>query len=158
MKRFAIALTFACLAISVQAADTMPAPAPQDSAFDLRMAAGRAAIKSKNHAQAITAFSDAVKLEPRNADAHTMLAYSYRVQATPNLLKSFEHYDIALSINPQHKGANEYAGQAHLMDNNVAKARQHLVALEKICGKQCPEYKNLDTAITFNRPNNTYGY
>jgi cytochrome c-type biogenesis protein CcmH/NrfG len=122
------------------------------------MEAGRAAVKSKNYPQAVAAFNEAVKLEPRNADAHTMLGYSYRVQATPNLPKSFEHYAIALKINPMHKGANEYVGQAHMMDKNPTMARQHLLALEKICGKQCPEYKNLDNAINQNRPNNSYGY
>lgn len=143
------------------AADSSPAPAeaaPQVSAFERSMAAGRLAIKNKTFAQAISAFSEAAKQEPRNADAHTMLAYSYRVQSTPNLAKSFEHYDIALKINPQHRGANEYVGQAYLMDKNVAMARKHLAALEAICGKQCPEYKNLDAALSQNRPNNSYGY
>lgn len=148
-------------AVSAHAADSTPAPAytePVLSAFELSMVKGRAAVKNKNYPQAVTAFADAVKQEPRNADAHTMLAYSYRVQATPNLPKSFEHYDIALKINPLHKGANEYVGQAHVMDKNLSKAREHLAALEKICGKQCPEYKNLDGAINSNRPNNSYGY
>jgi cytochrome c-type biogenesis protein CcmH/NrfG len=149
------------VAIPTYAADTTPTPiyaAPQASAFDQSMAQGRAAIKNKNYVQAVVAFNSAVTLESSNADAHTMLAYSYRVQATPNLTKSFEHYDIALKLNPQHKGANEYVGQAYLMDKNMPMARQHLAALEKICGKQCPEYKNLESAITLNRSNNSYGY
>ncbi len=161
MKTLTTALFFSLVglsATSIAADDPAPVYAAKESDFDKRMAAGRAAVKSKSSSQAIAAFSDAVKLEPRNADAHTMLAYSYRVQATPNLAKSFEHYDIALKLDPLHKGANEYVGQAHLRDNNVAKARQHLAALEKICGKQCLEYKNLEAAITSNRPNNNYGY
>jgi Flp pilus assembly protein TadD len=158
------AILFTCTIHSSQAADSVSSPVYAEpavskaSAFDQSMAQGRAAIKDKNYSLAVTAFNGAVNLDASSADAHTMLAYSYRVQATPNLAKSFEHYAIALKLNPQHKGANEYVGQAYLMDKNIPMARQHLAALEKICGKQCPEYKNLENAITQNRSNNSYGY
>jgi tetratricopeptide (TPR) repeat protein len=129
------------------AADTTPAPEPQESAFDKRMAAGRAAVKSENWQQSITAFSDAVKLDSKSADAHNMLGYSYRKQATPDLPKAFEYYGIALKLDPKHRGANEYIGKAYLLNKQPDMANKHLADLEAICGKSCDEYKDLAKAI-----------
>jgi len=77
-----------------------------------------------------------------------LLAYSYRKQARPDLPKAFEHYNIALKLDPKHRGAHEYIGEAYLMDKKPAEAEQHLAELEKICGnKTCEEYADLARAI-----------
>ncbi|MFY8042684.1 MAG: hypothetical protein ACOVOD_07130, partial [Rhodoferax sp.] len=77
-----------------------------------------------------------------------LLAYSYRKQDKPDLPKAFEHYKIALQLNPKHKGAHEYIGEAYLMDRQPILAEQHLAELEKICGnRQCEEYQDLAQAI-----------
>ena len=47
---------------------------------------------------------------------HQRLAFSYRKQAQPDLVKAFEHYNIALKINSSHRGDHEYIGEAYLMD------------------------------------------
>ena len=86
--------------------------------------------------------------QPGNADAHNLLAYSYRKQATPDLPKAFEHYNTALKLNPSHKGAHEYIGEAYLMDGKPAKAEERLARLKVICGNAaCEEYDNLAKAI-----------
>ena len=93
--------------------------------------------------------------EPGNADAHNLLAYAYRKQERPDLTRAFEHYKIALQLNPQHKGAHEYIGEAYLMDRKPERAEQHLVALERICGnRQCEEYVDLEQALTAYRKAN----
>jgi tetratricopeptide (TPR) repeat protein len=61
--------------------------------------------------------------------------------------EAFRNYKIALQMEPNHRGAHEYVGEAYLMTNNPAMAEQHLAALERICGKNCEEYKDLEREI-----------
>ena len=110
----------------VWAADTTPEPTPVAAPKVDRMVTGRAAIKAADWKKAISELNVAVKEQPRNADAHNLLAYSFRKQATPDLPKAFEHYTTALKLNPNHKGAHEYIGEAYLMDGKPAKAEEHL--------------------------------
>ncbi|MES2942477.1 MAG: tetratricopeptide repeat protein [Pseudomonadota bacterium] len=141
--------TAALTGFTAQAADVFPAPAPVLApAKTDHMAAARAAIKAKDWKKSVAELTTAVKDQPNNADAHNLLAYSYRKQATPDLPKAFEHYEIALRINPKHKGAHEYIGEAYLMDKKPAKAEEHLAQLKTICGNTtCEEYEDLAKAI-----------
>jgi len=85
------------------------------------------------------------KAEPTNADAQNLLGYAYRNQGKYDL--AFRHYGEALKIDPKHRGANEYIGEAYVLTGNKAKAQEHLAALERICGKSCEEYQDLAKAI-----------
>ncbi len=135
------------------AADSMPtADAPTASE---RMSTARAAIKSKDWKKAIAELNVAVKEDPKSADAHNLYAYANRKQAQPNLPKAFEHYKIALQLDPKHKGAHEYIGEAYLMDKKPAEAEKHLASLEKICGnKTCEEYADLAKSLAEYRVKN----
>ncbi len=113
-----------------------------------QLVAARAAIAAKDWSRAIAELNAAVKLEPRNADAHNLLGYSHRKQARPDLARAFEHYKLALQIDPGHRGAHEYIGEAYLMDHRPAEARRHLAELARLCGNQtCEEYVDLAEAI-----------
>lgn len=113
-----------------------------------RLAAARKAIDARDWTAATRELSAAAREEPQNADVHNLLGYSYRKRATPDITKAFEHYYTALRIDPKHKGAHEYIGQAYLMDKRPAQAEQHLAELEKICGgNACGEYQDLAKAI-----------
>jgi Tfp pilus assembly protein PilF len=130
---------------AVFAADTPSAPA---SAAPDRMVTARAAIAAKDWQKAIVQLTAIVKAEPKNADAHNLLAYSNRKQAQPNLAKAFEHYKIALQLDPTHKGAHEYIGEAYLMDKKPEEAEKHLATLEKLCGNtSCEEYADLAKSL-----------
>ena len=59
----------------------------------------------------------------------------------------FFHYQQALRIDPQHRGAHEYMGEAYLMVDNPAKAKEHLAALDKLCFFPCEEFSDLKKAI-----------
>ena len=84
----------------------------------------------------------------RNADLHNLLGYVHRKQARPDLDKSFEHYRLALEINPSHRGAHEYIGEAYLMRKQPAQAREHLETLKRLCGGvACEEYQDLAKAL-----------
>ena len=61
--------------------------------------------------------------------------------------RAFEHYERALQLNPRHRGAHEYLGEAYLLVNDLPKAEVHLAALEKICLIPCEEYDDLKKAI-----------
>jgi tetratricopeptide (TPR) repeat protein len=147
--------TFCCVAgvlfalPGAWAADTTPDPTPVVTAPKIdRMASGRAAIKAADWKKAISELSVAVKEQPGNADAYNLLAYSFRKQATPDLPKAFENYNNALKLNPNHKGAHEYIGEAYLMDGKPAKAEEHLARLKTICGgSACEEYDDLAKSL-----------
>ena len=64
---------------------------------------------------------------------------------------AFKHYQRALQLNPRHRGAHEYIGEAYLMVNDLAKAEEHLAALEKICLIPCDEYEDLKKGIAEHR-------
>jgi hypothetical protein len=43
---------------------------------------------------------------------------------------------------------SDYLGEAHLAKGDLAKAKEHLAALEQICLITCDEYDDLKRAIT----------
>ncbi len=134
------------MAFSVQAADT-GGSASQPTAAE-RLETARQAIAAKDWKRSLAELNLAARDEPRNAEVHNLLGYSYRKQAQPNLTKAFEHYQTALRLNPKHKGAHEYIGEAYLMDKKPAEAQRHLAELEKLCGnKTCEEYADLSKAL-----------
>lgn len=106
---------------------------------------GADAIKAKDWDRAVYHLAIVVKNEPANADAQNLLGYAYRNQKKFDL--AFVHYNQALKLDPSHRGAHEYAGEAYLLTGNKAKAQEHLAALERICGKGCEEYQDLARAI-----------
>jgi Flp pilus assembly protein TadD len=141
----AVFLTAALAWPGVQAADT---PSNFGPTVSERLTTARAAIAAKDWSRALSELNTAVRDEPRNAEVHNLLGYSHRKQAKPNLLKAFEHYKQALQIDPKHKGAHEYIGEAYLMNMQPIEAEKHLAALAQICGNQtCEEYVDLAQAI-----------
>lgn len=133
-----------CAGLS-QAADV---PVMNVPTVNQRMKTARDAIAKSDWRSAKYETEKVIADEPGNADAHNLLAYAYRKQGQPDLARAFEHYKIALRLNPQHKGAHEYIGEAYLMDHKPEMAEHHLVALEKICGnRECEEYLDLAQAL-----------
>ncbi len=146
----ALALAVAAATGPAGAADTFSTPTTSE-----RLAAARKAIEAKDWSRARFELSAALRDDPRNADAHNLMGYSYRKGASPDLPKAFEHYNTALKLNPNHRGAHEYIGEAYLMDKKPAEAEKHLAALEKICGnKTCEEYEDLAKSIAAYRAAN----
>ena len=96
-------------------------------------------------AQAI--LRDGLASDPNNAEYHNMYAYNLRKGPNPDMSLVFKHYNEALRIEPRHKGANEYLGEAYLMVNNVAKAKEQLGVLDRVCLLGCKEYTELKKSI-----------
>ena len=109
--------------------------------------AGRKAIEAKDFKSAVGNLTKAVQENPNDADAHTMLGYSYRKLGTFD--KSMEHYQKALKIDSTHRSTYEYLGELYLDMKQPANAEKQLQALKKACplfGK-CGEYDDLKLAI-----------
>ena len=122
-------------------------PAPKSANENPNTAAGRKAIEAKDYQAAVGHLTKAVQEEPNNADAQSMLGYSYRKLGTFD--KSMDHYQQALKIDGNHRSAHEYLGELYLDMNQPANAEKQLQTLKKACpffGK-CEEYEDLKEAI-----------
>ena len=123
---------------------TAPVP-PAATPADPDYTAGVRAIKADRFAEAIPLLQRVVGRDPRNADAFNWLAYATRRKGDP--AASLPLYEKALAINPKHRGAHEYIGEAYLMLGNVAKAKEHLARLDSLCFLPCSEYRDLKKAV-----------
>jgi Flp pilus assembly protein TadD len=121
-----------------------PSPAPSRPE-DPDVAAGRQAVEAKNWQAAIEAFGKVVAKEPGKASGYNMLAYSYRKSG--NLDLAFKNYNEALRLDPKHRPAHEYIGEAYLMIGNLQKAEEHLKVLDQLCLFGCEEYTDLKKAV-----------
>lgn len=146
MRIRALALAVLCATSAHAAGDpggsSVPA-APKDPV--LERVGEATARKDWSAAQAI--LKDAVAREPKNADYHNLYAYSVRKGPNPDMSLVFRHYNQALALDPKHRGAHEYIGEAYLMVNNVGKAKEHLAQLDKLCFFSCRENADLKNAI-----------
>lgn len=116
-----------------------------EAALDPDYAGGRKAIESRDWAGAIRLLSSAALRDTHNADIQNYLAYTYRNLG--DMALAFRHYNRALELNPRHRGAHEYLGEAYLMIGNLDKAVEHLALLGKICLIPCEEYGMLERKI-----------
>jgi Tfp pilus assembly protein PilF len=107
--------------------------------------AGQKAVKAKDYESALVYLSKALEKDPNSADTHNLLGYSYRKLG--NTEQAFEHYRMALNINPKHRGANEYLGELYLETDQLPKAEERLAVLDKACPWGCEEYDDLKEAI-----------
>ncbi len=126
--------------------DPKPKPEP-DKPKDAALEQARAAIAKQDWAGAQGVLREAVQRNPQDADYHNLYAYAMRKGASPSMDLVFRHYNEALRLNPKHRGAHEYIGEAYLMSGNVAKAKEHLVQLDKLCTFGCEEFTKLKKEI-----------
>ena len=123
-----------------------PDPAPQMPA-DPVIEKARAAIEKRQWKEAQDIVRESLARNPANADYHNLYAYSIRMGANPAMDLVFRHYNEALRLDPGHRAAHEYLGEAYLMVGNPAKAKEHLQALDRLCFFACQEYSMLKKAI-----------
>jgi Tfp pilus assembly protein PilF len=131
-------------AVSAFAADPPSSAGPSG---DPDLATARARIEAGDWVGAAEVMQKGIARDPGNADYHNLLAYAIRKGTNPDMDRVFKHYTEALRLDPKHRGAHEYIGEAYLMVGNVAKAKEHLAALDKLCFFSCGEYRDLKRAI-----------
>ncbi|MBL8351522.1 MAG: tetratricopeptide repeat protein [Burkholderiaceae bacterium] len=127
------------LAANAWAAD-LGAPAANDP-----LAAARTQIAQKRWPEAIAELKrvDATA----SADWHNLMGYSLRKSQPPDYAAAERHYDEALRIAPQHRGALEYSGELYLLTGRLDRAEGRLAALDKACFLPCEEYTDLKKAV-----------
>jgi tetratricopeptide (TPR) repeat protein len=129
---------------SLAVADPSPA-SPPAKAEDPDYAPAVKAIKAEKFAQAIPLLQNVVAREAGNADAYNWLAYAIRKNGDPRA--SIPIYEKALALDPKHRGAHEYIGEAYLALDNLPKAKEHLARLDSLCFLPCGEYRDLKKAV-----------
>src|SRR5258705_2019124 len=137
-------LRIAAIALTLTASAALAesnAPIPEIG-NDSNFIAAKKAIEAKEWDKALYRLKY-VKAE--DAEVYNLTGYASRKLGKMD--DAFRNYKIALQMNPNHRGAHEYVGEAYLITNNPAMAEEHLAALEKICGKNCEEYKDLAREI-----------
>jgi Tfp pilus assembly protein PilF len=147
----AVTLILGLVVLQTLAFADLPEAKPENP----NIAVGRKAIEAKDFKSAAKQLVKAVKENPSDADAHTMLAYSYRKLGRFD--KSMAHYKRALSIDPNHRSAREYLGELYLEMNQPLNAQKQLQALKKACPSlgKCTEYDDLTETISRYKKNNS---
>jgi len=74
-------------------------------------------------------------------DIVTYQGYTQRKLGNYDVAKSY--YAMALAVDPNHKGANEYLGELYVETGELDKAKTQLAKLEKICSFGCIEENEL---------------
>lgn len=110
---------------------------------DLKTAQSHA--DSGNYDDAIKTLQAILENDSNNADAWNLLGYSYR--KNDNLDHAWDAYERALTIEPNHLGANEYIGELYLRQGNVEQAQAQLEKLKILCPDGCTELDTLQNAI-----------
>jgi len=141
----ALMLTVATTWVPLLASANMGSDESSESQ-DPNWVAAKKAVEAQDWKQATQLLSKAALTDPNNADIQNWLGYAQRKQG--NLNAAFTAYNQALKLNPNHKGAHEYIGEAYLMAGDVAKAEKHLAELQRLCSPiPCEELKDLQRAI-----------
>ena len=146
MKSLLAAITLIMLVLT-QTRTFADLPEPKAGPQNPNMEAGRKAIDAKDYKAAVGHLTKAVQELPNDADAHNMLGYSYR--KTGSFDKSMEHYQRALKLDSNNRGAHEYLGELYLDLNQPDNAEKQLAALKKACPffGTCEEFEDLKKAI-----------
>ena len=123
------------------------ADASDASSADPAIVSAKAAIAKKDWVAAQAGLKQALAANPTNADYHNLYAYSMRKGGNADMALVFQHYEEALRLDPKHRAAHEYSGEAYLAVNDLPKAKLHLAALDKLCFFGCEEYTDLKKAV-----------
>ncbi|MCG8419107.1 MAG: tetratricopeptide repeat protein [Proteobacteria bacterium] len=102
-------------------------------------------IEAEQYQKAIDELSEALSERPDDADLLNLYAFSQRKLKRYD--EALEHYQKALAIDPDHRGANEYLGELYLQLGDVDKARERLAVLDDECFWGCKEFDKLERAI-----------
>ena len=154
---------FLCLSLSVPAAQAVytpepesapsgastPSPAPMPSAesksVESELSRISAMVYKKDFRNARAQLILVDREFPNNADVNNLLGYTSR--KLKQYAASASYYTKALRIDPEHLDALEYQGELFVTTKKMNMAKRNLVKLEKLCGVDCSQYKDLKKAI-----------
>jgi len=102
------------------------------------------AISQINQGKYQEAFNDlsiATAIAGPHPDITTYMGFTQRKLGNYETAKSF--YAMALEVDPNHKGANEYLGELYVETGELDLAKVQLAKLEEICSFGCVEEEEL---------------
>ena len=102
-------------------------------------------IEGARYQEAIFLLEGVVSEDLDNADAFNWLGYATRQLGRFD--EAVDYYQQALDIDPEHRGALEYLGEAYLAMDDLAAAEAMLVRLDDACWFSCDEFDQLEQAI-----------
>ena len=109
------------------------------------LTAVRAKIKAKDFKAAILDLNVMIEQGVQHADVYNLLGFSLRKSG--DLKTAYTFYKKALDFDPEHKGALEYLGELYVQTGELAKARENVVLLQKLCPQGCEELEDLQKAL-----------
>lgn len=109
------------------------------------LAQGEAALTAGNYIAADDALETALVVDPRNRAAFNTMA---KVAIKQKLFgQAIRLTNRALALEPTDRDAVAIQGEAMVELGAVARARDNLVKLQKLCGGACPQVASLSAAI-----------
>jgi tetratricopeptide (TPR) repeat protein len=87
---------------------------------------------AKRFPEAQAKFEQAVRENPRFAEAHNNLGYTLRKQGAAHFQKSLEHYNTAIALKPNLAEAYMYRGILYTEMGRKSDAQADLAALQKM--------------------------
>jgi tetratricopeptide (TPR) repeat protein len=104
----------------------------------------RAKIKAKDYPAALSELRDMAE-DTQQADVYNLLGFTLR--KTGDFKTSLTYYAKALELQPDHKAAHEYLGELYVETGDMAKAKEQLDVLTRLCPGGCEEREDLEHAI-----------
>ena len=71
----------------------------------------------------------------------------FSLRKTGDFPTALTYYKKALDFDVNHSGAREYLGELYVETGDLAKAREQLAVLEKLCPQGCEEREDLEKAL-----------
>ena len=102
-------------------------------------------IEAGKYEEALADLEVHIEKNRTSADAFNWLGYANRELG--RYKQAQKAYARALFLDPDHKGAHEYAGELRLQLGDLAGAEKHLAELDRICLLGCEEYDELKAEI-----------
>ena len=139
-------------AIAVTSGGRSEQPSPSGDAY----ANGKAAFEQEDWRGVIDHMTRALEERPWDDDAHNLMGFAYRKLGDYD--RALKAYDRALELNPHHRGALEYLGEAYLeldrpelakgiLDRLAAECQRISVgASDRSWQSDCDEWEDLNQA------------
>lgn len=124
--------TAPAIAVTMGGENEQPASGEEDD-----YAQGTAAFEREDWQGVIDSMTKAVGQRPWHDDAYNLMGFAYRKLGDYD--RALQSYDRALELNPHHRGALEYLGEAYLELDRPESARETLERLEVECRRIAPD-------------------